>query len=106
MKEVIIDGVVYVPKVIEGKKLKLNVEDFPILSNTGREKWNNYYDVLRICEYLNNEFKSDGDKWVIDKHGITASTIGGIASVFHFTSVKAAKFALLHFKETFKTFYS
>ena len=106
MKEVTIDGIIYVPKGQEGKILNTYVAQLPILSTVERMKWDTYKSVLKICAYLNNEFKSDGNQWVITHELRVDDDYSTLEKVFHFTSKEAAKYALLHFKEVFKTFYS
>ena len=107
MKEVIINGVVYVPKIKEEKRLITDLSHLTILSEVGYIKLNAYKEVLKICAYLNNEFKSDGCKWIIpytlEEPYFTESTF---STIYFFTSKEAAEYALLHFEETFKTFYS
>ena len=106
MKEVTINGVVYVPKGQEEKKLRTIITTLPKLSNEGYIKWYAYYDVLKICAYVNNEFESDGEYWIITNELEINSSISTIGKIYHFTSNKAAEYALIHFKEVFKTFYS
>ena len=107
MKEVTIDGIIYVPKVQEEKVLITNVAHLPLLKDIGYTKMCAYQNVLKICAYLNNEFKSDGNQWVITHTlEITYCKARTLNKIFYFTSEEAVEYALLHFKEIFKTFYS
>ena len=108
MKEVKIDGVVYVPKA-QQKRLFTSVNNIPLhLWPKDVKKIGSYSNILRICEYLNNEFESDDEcKWIIPfTLDEVFDTDTSITSIYHFTSKEAAEYALLHFKQTFKTFYS
>ena len=106
MKEVTIDGIIYVPKVQEEKVLITNVAHLPLLKDIGYTKMDAYRNVLKICTYLNNEFESDGNKWIITSELEVLNPRSSLSKVHHFTSEEAADYALLYFKETFKTFYS
>ena len=106
MKEVTIDGVVYVPKVQEEKVLITYAGHLPLLVGIGYTKMCAYQNVLKICAYLNNEFTSDGNKWIITSELEVLNPLSCLSKVHHFTSEEAADYALLHFNEVFKTFYS
>ena len=104
MKEVTIDGVVYVPKVPEEKVLCTSLILIPsVLSYKSIKKVEAYNNILQICEYLNNEFVSDGKRWMIN-HSEKTISVFGTSNIYHFTSEKAAEYALLHFIIVFKTF--
>ena len=105
MKEVTIDGVVYVPKVPVEKVLWTSLTLVPaVLSYKSIKKMEAYNNILQICEYLNNEFVSDGSTWMINKSEKTICVLGATRNIYHFTSEKAAEYALLHFKQVFTTF--
>jgi len=69
-----------------------------------KKKVQAYKDILNLCLYLNDRFSVDGEYWVIKKD--ETIYISYMMPSFGFTSKKAAEYALEHFSELFKTFYS
>lgn len=107
MKEVTIDGIIYVP---EGKEKILATNHSHIsnmLNEKNLKKWQAYFNILKICAYLNNEFKSDKRQWTISETlELFPCQSKTLSNVYHFTSKEAAEYALNHFKEIFKIFYN
>jgi hypothetical protein len=75
-----------------------------------KKKVQAYKDILNLCLYLNDRFSVDGEimpsyqYWTITRNGAIEGQ--NTPSVFTFNSYNAAKYALEHFAELFKTFYS
>jgi len=79
-----------------------------VLTKSAAEKVQAYTDVLNLCAYLNGKFESEEGKYYFITNNfdiIYNSKHASINSIYHFTSLSAAEYALRHFKGVFEKFY-